>query len=200
MDVREKIIERAVMLFRREGIRAVTMDYLANNIGVSKRTIYEQFRDKFDLLSCTIQNELQKRDDRMDQVVSESSNVLEILVEAFKVGSESLKNTNPVYIKDLEIYYPEIWNNIIVKKRQEDMVNFGKLLERGIKEGYFRSNLNIKLTAKIFQEQMAVMGRTDIFPPDEYPPTELFQTLFINFVRGICTVEGIKELEALLNR
>jgi AcrR family transcriptional regulator len=198
MEVKQRIIEGAGQLFIKEGIRRVTMDYIAKKLGVSKRTIYELFKDKAELLRSCIQYIMLENDARIVEVQNKASNVLEVVIGALIYGSKAIKEISPVYFEDLELHYPVLWQETINYKRDETCGNFQSLLNRGIDEGYFRKGLNVKLVAKIFIEQMNAMSRKDVFPPDIFPASEVFETLFLNFIRGISTMEGIKELERLL--
>ncbi len=198
MEVKQRIIEGAGQLFIKEGIRRVTMDYIARKLGVSKRTIYELFKDKTELLKACLQHIMLENDAQIEEVQKKASNVLEVVIGALVYGSKAIKEISHVYFDDLEVHYPLLWQETINYKREESYNDFQDLVKRGISEGYFREGLNIKLVAKIFIEQMNAMSRKEVFPPDLFPASEVFETLFLNFIRGISTVEGIKELEALL--
>ncbi|GAO30905.1 TetR/AcrR family transcriptional regulator [Geofilum rubicundum] len=198
MDVKQRILEGAGQLFIKEGIRRVTMDYIARKLGVSKRTIYELFTDKTELLKACLQHIMQENDARIEEVQNKSSNVLEVVIGALVYGSKAIKEISPVYFEDLEVHYPVLWQEIVNYKREESYQDFQALVNRGIKEGYFREGLNVKLVATIFIEQMNAMSRKEVFPPDLFPAAEVFETLFLNFIRGISTMEGIRVLEVLL--
>lgn len=198
MEVRQRIIEGAGQLFIKEGIRRVTMDHIAKKLGVSKRTIYELFKDKTELLRACLQHIMQENDTRIEEVQSKASTVLEVVIGALVYGSKAIKEISPVYFEDLEVHYPLLWQETINYKRDESYGDFQALVNRGIEEGYFRQGINVKLVATIFIEQMNAMSRKEVFPPDVFPASEVFETLFLNFIRGISTMEGIKELEALL--
>lgn len=198
MELRQRIIEGAGQLFIKEGIRRVTMDYIAKKLGVSKRTIYELFKDKTELLRACLQHIMLENDARIEEVQSKASNVLEVVIGALVYGSKAIKEISPVYFEDLEVHYPLLWEETIHHKRDESYCNFQSLVLRGIQEGYFREGLNVKLVARIFMVQMNAMSRKEIFPPDLFSASEVFETLFLNFIRGISTMEGIKELDALL--
>ena len=198
MDIKERIIEGAGKLFFTEGIRRVTMDYVAKKLAVSKRTIYENFADKTELLKACLKQMYAINDDNFRCLKEKSTDVMEIMVGSLRYGVSAIKKINPQFFEDLEIHYPLICDEMVAFKRKNTIQNFEKLLMQGAEQGIFRDNLNVKMVAKIFIEQMNMMGRKEIFPPDEYPSTELFETLFINFTRGISTHKGITRLEELL--
>ncbi len=198
MEIKERIIEGAGKLFVTEGIRRVTMDYVAKKLGVSKRTIYENFADKTQLLKACLEKLYAINDDNFRCLKENSTDVMEIMVGSLRYGVSAIKKINPQFFEDLEIHYPLIWDEMVAIRRNNTMKDFEKLLLQGADQKIFRDGLNVRMVAKIFIEQMNMMGRKEIFPPDEYPTTELFETLFINFTRGISTHEGINRLEELL--
>lgn len=198
MEIKERILEGAGKLFVTEGIRRVTMDYVAKKLGVSKRTIYENFADKTDLLKACLKRMYAINDENFRCLKEKSTDVMDIMVGSLRFGVSAIKKINPQFFEDLEIHYPLIWDEMVAIRRNQMMKDFEKLLLQGAEQKIFRDSLNVKMVAKIFIEQMNMMGRKEIFPPDEYPTTELFETLFINFTRGISTHEGINRLEELL--
>lgn len=198
MEVRDRIIEGAGKLFLTEGIRRVTMDYIAKKLAISKRTIYEMFQDKTELVKATLEYLTRKHDEEFNAIQKDAGNVIEVIVGVLQVGVTSIKQVSPLFLDDLELHYPVLCEETIVRRRRESMLNFEHLITRGIDEGMFRADLNVRLVAKIFIEQMNAMNNRNVFPPDEYPAVELFETLFLNFIRGISTLEGIRKLEELL--
>ncbi len=198
MEIKERILEGAGKLFVTEGIRRVTMDYVAKKLGVSKRTIYENFADKTELLKACLERMYAKNDENFKCLKQNSTDVMEIMVGSLRFGVSAIKKINPQFFEDLEIHYPLIWGEMVAIRRSHMMQDFETLLLKGAEQKIFRDGLNVKMVAKIFIEQMNMMGRKEIFSPDEYPTTELFETLFINFTRGISTHEGINRLEELL--
>lgn len=198
MEIKERIVDGARKMFMSEGIRRVTMDHIAKRLGVSKRTIYEHFTDKTQLLEATIEESTRLHDEYLQGVYTKSNDVIELVVAGLKFGVASLKEINPIYIDDLQLYYPKVYDCSINQSRRELVSDFEELLTRGIEEGFFRSNINVKLVAKIFMEQINAMNNREMFPVYEYPTSELFEALLLNFTRGISTLEGVKKLDCLL--
>ncbi|TCO09894.1 TetR/AcrR family transcriptional regulator [Natronoflexus pectinivorans] len=198
MEIRERILDTAGKMFFTEGIRRVTMDAIARKMGMSKRTIYEIFKDKNEILRASIADLIDKNELELNELKERSANSMELIVGAFEFGIKAINEVNPVYFEDLELYHPELWNETMYRRKQESYRDFQNLVKQGIKEGFFREKLNVPLVAKIFIEQMNAMHRRDVFPAHEYPAAELFETLFLNYIRGISTYAGIEKLEELL--
>lgn len=198
MDTREKILRRASQLFFTRGIKHVTMDELAMEVGISKRTIYEVFKDKYDLLQASIHFFQNEREQLLKNIIDHSENVIDSIVRMLNLGLESTKLVTPIYLHELKKFYPEVWDETIRKSRESSHDKLQKLLDRGKQEGVFRDDINSRLVARIFYEQMFLVHNKDIFPEEEFPTKELYENIFLNFARGICTLKGLKMLEELL--
>ncbi|MFW6268235.1 MAG: TetR/AcrR family transcriptional regulator [Marinilabiliaceae bacterium] len=198
MEVKQRIIEGAGNLFFSRGIRRVTMDDLAGELGMSKRTIYEHFSDKTELL-LAMQGHFQQEHERyMRELLNSSEHVMEVIIAILRYGLEAINKINPLYLEDLRKFYPEIWEENIKKGRESNQQQMRELLERGKKEGLFRPDINSKLVARIFYEHINLMHSDEAFPKDEFPRKELFENMFLNFARGISTFKGMEVLEELL--
>jgi AcrR family transcriptional regulator len=198
MGVRERIIKDAGKLFFREGIKRVTMDDVAHELGISKRTIYENFKDKNDLLEATLQASIDSQNALIGEMMDTAGNTFEVLVGILKYGHESINRVSAVYFTDLQRFYPKIYSSVFNKGWKVRIQNLKKLLERGKQEGMFRPEINTTLVSKVFSEQLAMLHNTDVFPHDEFPRKEMFETVFLNFIRGISTRKGVDLLEKLL--
>ncbi len=199
MNVRERIIEDAGKLFFREGIKRVTMDDVARELGISKRTIYENFKDKNELLTATLQQITNLQNLSFEKIKESSQNVLEIMVGILRFGHESIARVNEAYISDLERYYPRIWRTVFNNSTRERLSSIEDLLEQGKTEGFFRPEINSRMVARVFNEELLMLHNSRLFPPGEFPRKELFETVFLNFIRGISTRKGADYLESMLN-
>lgn len=199
MEVKERIVQEACRFFLNEGVRRITMDEVARRLGMSKRTIYEHFRDKTELLhSCMLQS-FARNDAEIAQLEGNCEHLLEFVLRILDYGSHSVKIINPAFFEDLRLYYPKLYNEMVAYRREAMVDQLRKLIEQGMKGGYFRQGTNAALVAKIFMEQMLAMNRRDVFPPELFSQSELFETLFLTTIRGISTKNGLQELDQLLS-
>jgi len=198
MELKERITEEAISQFMKYGIRHITMDDIANNLAISKRTLYEVFKDKNELIE-TCMNELTvKQEKRHRELQSSSANVIELMIATMQNMIKALNAINPVFFSDLKKYYPKIWN---LKNRDQKTRSLNQIhtqLRKGVNEGLFRNDFDIQLVAKLFYEQMNLIGDDQVFPKEEYNYAELFRNLVINFVRGISTRKGIDLIDQIL--
>ena len=196
MEIREKIIEGALTQFLTYGIRNVTMDSIANSVGISKRTVYEIFRDKTELIHICIENLQQKHEERNYEIITTSRNVIETIFTFMREGIKNMSSINPVFFMDMKKFYSSDWNALTEENEKNVLALSKKLLKQGIREGLFRSDINIPIVAKLFHEQMKLLADEKIFPHDEFNYADLFQSLTINFMRGISTQKGIEIIES----
>jgi TetR/AcrR family transcriptional regulator, cholesterol catabolism regulator len=191
MDNRQRIIEDAAVMFRTYGIRAVTMDMIAGQMGISKRTIYENFSDKEELLSGVLQMMAVKQKELTVKVFSESENVIEAVFRLFNMMNEHSRNMSPAFRLDMEKYH----NDIIKRLKEKDELPYSsdnsEMLRRGIKEGVFRKDLNIEMTNKCLLEVIRMSNTKETFSSDEVDKGELFRNFLINYMRGISTPKGL---------
>lgn len=191
MDYRQRITEEAAHLFRRYGIRAVTMDMLANNLGISKRTIYEVFRDKHELLSGVISLMVERQKELIDKISGESENVIEAVFRIMGMMSEHMESMSPAFMLDMM----KVRNEIISNMKESGQFPYpnvnSDLIKRGIEEGVFRDDIDIEITNKCLFEVIRMSGKGDEFDPDDNSKKHLIRDVYINYLRGISTQKGL---------
>ena len=198
MEVRERIIEEATSQFLQFGIRNVTMDGIAEALGMSKRTVYEAFKDKSELVHNCLEDLREKQKCRYDEICKSSQNVVETIFAFMREGIKAMNSINPVFFRDMEKFYPKTWLNLRKKNEKAEFDLSKRLLDKGIKEGLFRTDINISIVAKLFHEQMNLLANEKVFPRDEYSYTDVFQSLTISYMRGISTKKGIELIDSML--
>ncbi len=198
MEVRERIIEEATTQFFKFGIRNVTMDDIAVSLGISKRTVYETFQNKSSLVETCLKKMEVLQDELTKKIISESANVIECIFAFMESGIKAIKAVNPVFFKDMEKFYPQVFKSIESESKIRKSELGIKLTKEGIENGLFRKNLNVELVSKIFQEQMNMLADENIFPRDKYDLSEVFKNMTINFTRGISTLKGIEIIDKML--
>ncbi len=199
MEIRARIIKGAGRLFYSRGIKRVTMDDVANEVGMSKRTIYEIFRDKTEILRASVDFLTDENRHNVDAMFKESMNVMEVIIKILRYGLESIDVVTPMFLEDMQKLYPHVWEETIKKGRESAQNQLQELLDRGKKEGLVRSQINTRLVSRIFYEQLNLIHSNEAFPVEEFPRKELFENMFLNFARGISTREGVDVLDRLLD-
>lgn len=195
MDYRQRIVDEAAEMFRTYGIRAVTMDMLAARMGISKRTIYEVFKDKEELLSGVLENMKEKQAHLMERVLSESGNVMEAIFKMMDLMTEHLRNMSPAFRLDMMKYHREVVNKALESREISISYNNTEILKRGIKEGLFRKDIDIDITNKCLTEVARLANDTDDIATGSYPDEQVIRNFYINYLRGISTQEGLKHID-----
>lgn len=191
MDYKQRIIEEAAIMFRTYGIRSVTMDMLANQMGISKRTIYEVFRDKDELLKGVLKWMILKQKEVMSNMVSESENVIEAIFRMLRIMSDHFQKMSPAFQMDIKRFHSDILGQF---DEQNNLPYYGsnsEILKRGIAEGVFREDIDIEITNKCLLEVAKMSNDKDVFPPDDYINKDVIRNFYINYLRGISTQKGL---------
>jgi len=198
MSVKERIIEESVELFRNKGIKSTTMDDIAKHIGISKRTIYENFKDKETLLIDSLFFLFQENRKFMEKVFNESDNVIEAIINILKKGTEFAQNRQFIIIEDIKKYYPQVYKEMLVCHDSDKQKTMQKLILAGIKQEVFRDDLNPEIIAYVFTRQSEGLLIKDK-SLDSFSRVELFNNMVIAFIRGLCTTKGIEILDNLIS-
>lgn len=191
MDYRQRIIEEAAVMFRNYGIRAVTMDMLANQLGMSKRTIYEVFKDKDELLQGVLQWMAARQSELMTRIFSETKNVIEAIFKMLDIMNEHFQNMSPAFQMDMKKYHNELMKKPGEKGELPYSRNNAEILRRGIAEGIFREDIDLEITNKCLLEVTRVSNDKSVFPPDDFMNKDVIRTFYINYLRGISTQKGL---------
>ena len=197
--MKEKIIGKAAEMFITLGFKSVTMDDIANEMGISKKTIYTHFKNKTELVKEATLGLLDLINQGIDCICSLNKNPIEELYEIKKFVMLKLKDerSSPQY--QLQKYYPEIHNTIKEKqfKKMQDCTVIN--LNRGIEQGLYRENMDVELISKLYF--ICVNGIKDeaFFPSQKFPKAQLMEHYLEYHLRGIITKKGQLTLNKFIN-
>lgn len=178
-------------MFLHYGIKAITMDMIAARLGISKRTLYENFKDKTELLLACLEKAEADRNERLGIYYTQRKNVIELLLNVHEDILRFMRNASPVYFIDMERYYPKVYNRYAHEKEMHRQA-IVDLLREGIGEGMIRSDINIEIVAALLTLQLELLKNADEIFQSKYTFTEIFETIFKSFIRGIATPEGVR--------
>ncbi len=191
MDYRQKIIEEASVMFRTYGIRAVTMDMLAAEMSISKRTIYEVFSDKDELLKGVLKWMFQKQQELIKRVLCESDNVIEAIFNMLDLMAAHFQKMSPAFQLDMK----KLHRDAIVSQGESGdfpyFSNNSEIIRRGIGEGVFRDDIDVEITNKCMLEVVRMSNDKNVFPPDDFLNKDVLRNFYINYLRGISTQKGL---------
>ena len=143
--MREKILDVAIEQFSRYGVRTVTMENIARLSGVSKKTIYQEFKDKRELVKKAFGMILSQDQEKLTGILSEDDGVIEHLICTSKTIRERLENMNPMAVLEVQRYFPDAWEMFECFRDEIIVTDIVKVLERGKKLGYFREEINSEI-------------------------------------------------------
>jgi len=185
------ILEQVGKLYRRYGIKSVTMDDVARELGRSKKTLYQHFRNKEDLLRKVLLNEYERhRCILAESTTGRPQNAIEELFEVYKMTSAMLRDFNPSMSYDLRKYYPRLFVQIRDLWRKRVLESALDNLDKGKKEGLYRKELNSGIIAKLHVSRAESMHDNDLFSPEELGSIKMFHEVFVYHLNGILSHEG----------
>jgi AcrR family transcriptional regulator len=197
MDIRYRIIEGASELFRTYGIRSVTMDSLANQLGMSKRTIYEIFSDKDELLVAVLTRIAEKQRELIKKVLAESENSIVAIFRMLEINRDYFQDVSPAFQADLKKYH----NNVLMENSNgpdlPDYRNNQQVIENGIKEGLFRKEINADLANRCLYNLGKTIVDHEMYPYELFSRRDVIENIFINYLRGISTQKGLELINQL---
>jgi AcrR family transcriptional regulator len=195
VSLRERIIEKAMQDFSMHGIRAVKMDDLANELGISKRTLYEIFKDKETLLFEGIKVYGDRKHEYLHSYAEdERHHVIDIIMEAYHMKVEEVRAVNPDFYLDL-MKYPRLAQHM-KEAQQKSREGFLAFMKRGVDDGYFRPDVNYELVPHIFDALGQYILTNSLV--QQYSVEELFSNCFLIALRGFCTDKGLHTIDKLM--
>lgn len=202
MDERgQRILEDSTKVFWKFGIKSVTMDDVATRLGISKKTLYQYFTDKNDLVDRVLKHVSCAYKNSIDAVrAREKQNAIDELYAVTTTLATQMDGIHPSIHFDLEKYHPEAFNNMRANKRREIFECTTDNMTRGINEGLYREDLNIPMIATIYIARFDMVFDGTLFPPDKFSLNDLHWEIFRYHVRGIASKKGLDYLEKKLTK
>ncbi|HPS45615.1 MAG TPA: TetR/AcrR family transcriptional regulator [Bacteroidales bacterium] len=191
----DEIIVSISTLFMKYGIKSVSMDDVSRELGISKKTLYQYFKDKDELVTKVVEHHAELLSGEMFKMVSENANAIEQLLQVSKFVSQYLKNINPSVTYDLKKYYPQIWKNVNLNNRDYIFNQIKQNMINGIKEGLYRSDINIDIITHFYLFRMEMSQTYEMIVENKYSYEEIFNTSFNYHIRGIANKKGLEYLE-----
>jgi AcrR family transcriptional regulator len=195
----DRIIQGGEDLFLSAGIKSVTMDDIAKHLGMSKKTIYQFFKDKNELVIALVKKKLKDDEDQICSIISQSGNVIEEMINMMKCSEDMFSRINPIVIHDMQKYHPEAWREFQNFKADVLIRTLEELLSKGIQQGYIRPEINPKILARMRVSQVEMGFDTRTFPVAEFSPWKVQYQFLEHFNYGICTLKGHKLLNKYKN-
>ena len=195
----EELLADISDLFLRYGLRSTSMDDIANHLKISKKTLYQQFANKDDVVEQVMLYRRRVRMVASDTKELEGLNPIEIVGRIRDFMVSDLGSRLPANYFDMKKYHPAVYQKIAEAEEAVTKDFLVKWLENGIKKKYFREDIDKELQLYLLSKQLHFLRDPNIVGQIEYPLRVIITTIFTNFVYAISTEKGIKEYERLKN-
>ncbi|PDH45060.1 MAG: hypothetical protein CNE34_02755 [Rhodothermaeota bacterium MED-G18] len=198
MEVKDNITVISDRLFRKFGIRGVTVDDICSEGGISKKTVYMYFKDKHSIAKNAIDFYNNNLYNQIKIVIKNSSNSIDALIGISKKFRETLYDTTPLFIHDLKKYHPDLYKMTQDYKEQLFYKTLQNIINTGKEEGLIRVNINEEITSKLRVEMIESGFNQDVFPLKKFDFREIQNISFDLFIRGIVTKSGLSMYEDII--
>ncbi|MBQ8097553.1 MAG: TetR/AcrR family transcriptional regulator [Prevotella sp.] len=190
----ERIVETAMRAFAAQGIRAVKMDDIAQQLSISKRTMYELYENKEELLYEGIRKYRERQRADVQSFMEKKPNVIEVIVHEYKKKVRELKDTVPQFYDDLE-KYPRVMA-LLEKDREENRDRLRAFMNRGVDEGYFRKDIDYDMVLLLLDTIGYHIMSQRLYA--KYSIEQIFHQVVSVYIRGLCTQLGVVLLDNLM--
>ena len=192
MEMKERIKHKANDLFRRYGVKSTTMDEIATQLGASKKTLYQYFSDKDELVEAVVKETVDLAQRTCDDNRDSSKDAVHELFQAMDFIQQIFSGMNPAMMYDLERFYPQSYRIFLDHKNKYLFDAIKANLKRGIAEELYRPEINIDIIARFRLEAMMIAFNQDAYPPSKFNLVDLHTTIIEHFLFGVASLKGYK--------
>lgn len=200
MEISEILRTKSYELFRRYGIRSVTMDEIAVHCGMSKKTIYQAFADKDALVSAIMDEHIARAEKNCVFAQQNCENAIHEIFLSLDWVHQMFEGVNPIMLYDLRKYHSDIFLKLEVHKRHFLAEIFRKNFERGISEGLYRPEINTDILVPLRIHTMTLVFEQELFPSSKYTLYEIDKEITLLELYGVATQKGIKLIEKYIKQ
>jgi TetR/AcrR family transcriptional regulator, cholesterol catabolism regulator len=200
MEAKERILVKSHELFNRYGIRSVSMDDIAAHLGMSKKTLYQYYTDKDDLVNAVFDTVLITNKSQCSDCIRKGENAIHEVFLSFDMVEEMLKNMNPSVMFDMQKYHPSAFkkfgdfrNGFLYKVIKAN-------LERGIREELYRQDIDTEVLSRYRLHSVLLSFSQEVFPSNKTNLAYIEQQLLESFLYGLATPKGQKLIQKYKNQ
>lgn len=190
--LREKIVGTAEQLYLKHGVIAVSMDDIAHQLGISKKTLYQIFSSKEELVKEAVRCRFDKIVSAIEQFKAESEFPVKELVKIQRLMFENLKYQKESPIYQLRRAFPDIAQWLLSQLREYILNYLKDNIERGQKEGIYKQEIDPEFTGRLFYASLVGSTDPDVFPTDKYPSALVSQKILEFFMHAMLTKKGLE--------
>ena len=186
----KELLEKVALLFKRFGIKSMTMDEIARQLGISKKTLYQFVSNKNELVIKMMHFYTTREQDCIDDVFRASHNAIDELMETTKLVGSQVKEMHQSVMFDLNKYHPEAFKILRDHKDQFIYRNIKRNLETGMEEGLYRENLKPELISRLYLSMVHSIMEPENFNSTEFSYADLHLEMMRYHIRGIASAKG----------
>jgi TetR/AcrR family transcriptional regulator, cholesterol catabolism regulator len=192
MEMKQRILQKANDLFRRYGFKSITMDEIATQLGASKKTIYQYFSDKDELVEDVVKQTIDYAQQTCDNNRLNSRDAVHELFAAMDFVQQIFSGMNPAMMYDLERFHPQAYRLFLDHKNKYLYDIIKANLKRGIAEELYRPEINIDVIARFRLEGMMIAFNQDVYPASKFNLGDLHTAIIEHFLFGVASLKGYK--------
>ncbi|TGE14475.1 TetR/AcrR family transcriptional regulator [Hymenobacter elongatus] len=201
LTLRDTLLEEALQLFQTQGITNLSLERIMTKLDISPATFREMFHDKEDLVLQTMQYDIERQKREHVELFQRVPNPVGRLLSLLELGIRDLRKiSSPAYFSDLVQHYPQVWAVGMQHLEDYSYPQTHSLLNEGVVQKLLRGDINIALVSKIIIEQLNMVLNEQVFPASRYNVAEVFRSVYLYYIRGLCTDEGIKAASSYFAR
>lgn len=197
-EQQEKWIKRTEEIFLRYGIKSITMDDVARELGISKKTLYQFVESKDDLVNKVVERHIEMEKSMCANQFSLVANAIEEMFIVIEVNAQQMSQMKANIVYDMQKYHREAWEKMESFQHGFLYTVVRANLERGISEGLYRADLEVDITAKLHIAQSFTLFDEKIFPQGQYKRDVLFKEYLTHYLHGIVNDKGREIIKAKL--
>ncbi len=192
MEIKDRILSAAFELFIHKGIKSVSMDDIAAQLSMSKKTLYKWFENKDQIVLGVIRHHLTQEEGECCRLVANADNALDELFKIMEWTKQTTADIHPSIFYDLEKYYPQAWQLWLAHKDEFILHHIIDNLRRGMAEGLYRPNLDVEVLARLRLNQIDLAINPTVFPSRRFSPQQVDLICLEHFMLGVATLKGHK--------
>lgn len=192
----EKLLQKSRELFMKFGIKNLTMDDIARELCISKKTIYQSVDNKAELVEKVIQNYLEEENADLDAIYAKANNAIDEIIAIIDYFIQRMREFNSTAMYDMKKHYPEAWNLYNNYRFNNALKRIVENLQRGVEDGTYRTDMNVDAIGRIYLGGIDNLFNPEFFPVPKYNFLDIYKEYLNYHLRGIVTPQGLKILEA----
>lgn len=192
--VKERVLQYVMQALMKNGFKATTMDSIASNLQMSKRTLYELFGTKDELFLEVHRHFHKKMMGKLSEIFNSSANVMEAIIRCFLYHRDLMRSISAKFIRDMQEFCNRKTDEQHDKMRLHHQ-NLFEVLKQGVADGYIREEVNLLVQCRMLIILMESLKRTEELFPEDISLLEIYDNVLLSFLRGISSPKGLAEIE-----